>query len=347
MRLILLAMVCGLLVVSGPPAAAQDEQADDYVPLPEALGPIPEALVPYIHDGRYDPGDFGWMRGRFDGASEAEKSAYQQTRNWLDQCFDLGNRKVERELAEMGFADVKATDYWGAATLCVVVSAQPDIKLYEDFADFSAALAETQPIYDTLFQSIFLAERIGGAKTDATADQLLYRPLRDQMLRGASSWSWVDDEHVRPKLTDRQKPIFAALVRSELMRADARNTQWLKSIVSESGWPTISQVGKDASQKAWLLVQHADQDPVFQLKILRLLEPLVAQGEVRPVDYAYLYDRVMLKLRGKQRYATQMWCMDGKMEARPLEDPERVAELRAEMTLEPFAEYRKYFPETC
>jgi hypothetical protein len=35
------------------------------------------------------------------------------------------------------------------------------------------------------------------------------------------------------------------------------------------------------------------------------MEPLVAQGEVTKQNYAYLYDRIMLKLAGKQRYATQ------------------------------------------
>jgi hypothetical protein len=92
---------------------------------------------------------------------------------------------------------------------------------------------------------------------------------------------------------------------------DHANTEWLKGIVAERGWPTISQVGEEAAFNAWLLVQHADHDPLFQLRSLRLMEPLVAQGEVTKQNYAYLYDRIMLKLAGKQRYATQVMCRDG------------------------------------
>jgi beta-glucosidase len=46
------------------------------------------------------------------------------------------------------------------------------------------------------------------------------------------------------------------------------------------------------------LVQHADDDPVFQLKMLRLMEPLAAGGQVSPRNYALLYDRVMLQMVG-------------------------------------------------
>ncbi len=82
--------------------------------------------------------------------------------------------------------------------------------------------------------------------------------------------------------------------------------------------------------------------------MLRLMEPLVASKEVSPSNYAYLYDRIMLKLAGKQRYGTQFWCKDGpNPEVRPLEQPDRIDELRAEMQLQPLAEYAAYFNSPC
>ena len=42
-----------------------------------------------------------------------------------------------------------------------------------------------------------------------------------------------------------------------------------------------------------------------------------------------------------------MWCKDGRMEPQPIEDEGAVEDLRKQMLLEPFAEYRKNFPETC
>lgn len=77
------------------------------------------------------------------------------------------------------------------------------------------------------------------------------------------------------------------------------------------------------------------------------MEPLVAEGEVSKSNYAYLYDRIMLKLVGTQRYATQVMCEDGDYVPRPLEDPERMEEHRADMELVRFSEYRSWFAEAC
>lgn len=105
------------------------------------------------------------------------------------------------------------------------------------------------------------------------------------------------------------------------------------------GWPKISTVGEEASRSAWLLVQHADADPPFQLRALRLMEPLVASGEVSKSDYAYLYDRVMLKIAGKQRYGTQATCRGGNRVPQPLESESSVDSRRAEVGLPPISEY--------
>jgi hypothetical protein len=100
-------------------------------------------------------------------------------------------------------------------------------------------------------------------------------------------------------------------------------------------------VGKKAAGRAWLLVQHADHDPAFQLTALRLMEPLVVKGEVSKPDYAYLYDRIMLKLNGKQRFGTQFGGCDGEeYKLRPLEDEKQLAILRAEYELQLISEYR-------
>jgi hypothetical protein len=45
---------------------------------------------------------------------------------------------------------------------------------------------------------------------------------------------------------------------------DLANTQRMKEIVEQMGWPTRSKVGGHASEMAWLLVQHADHDRAFQ-----------------------------------------------------------------------------------
>ncbi len=76
-----------------------------------------------------------------------------------------------------------------------------------------------------------------------------------------------------------------------------------------------------------------------QLQALRLMEALLRSGEVSKQNYAYLYDRVMLKISGKQRYATQATCRSGRLVPQPIENEARIAALRGEAGLEPLADY--------
>ena len=49
----------------------------------------------------------------------------------------------------------------------------------------------------------------------------------------------------------------------EAVRAvDAENLPWLKQVIAEHSWPGSSLAGTDGARAAWLLVQHADRDPV-------------------------------------------------------------------------------------
>jgi hypothetical protein len=123
-------------------------------------------------------------------------------------------------------------------------------------------------------------------------------------------------------------------------KADQENTQRLGAIIKEHGWPGISLVGKDGSQAAWLLVQHADADPKFQRKCLDMMTKL-PKGEVSQTDLAYLTDRVLLAEGKKQIYGTQFNSSDGKLEPRPVEDAANVNKRRAEVGLPPLADYVK------
>ncbi len=135
---------------------------------------------------------------------------------------------------------------------------------------------------------------------------------------------------------------------------DRRNTESMKRIVEQIGWPTVSKVGKETSTSAWLLVQHADHDPEFQQQCLTLMQQ-EPEGEVSLRDIAYLEDRVRVNTNRGQMYGTQFHETrddSGKVvryEPQPIEDPEHLNERRVRMGLEPHEEYirsltEKYFP---
>jgi hypothetical protein len=113
----------------------------------------------------------------------------------------------------------------------------------------------------------------------------------------------------------------------------------LKDIVREQGWPTLSQVGKDGAQAAWLLAQHADFDPGFQQEALAHMERLAGEDEVNRVDLAYLRDRVARAKGLRQTYGTQGQCEGQVWAPFALEDPSKVDAERARMGMGPLAEY--------
>jgi len=126
---------------------------------------------------------------------------------------------------------------------------------------------------------------------------------------------------------------------------DKKHTERMKEIIKQIGWPTISKVGAKASDKAWLLVQHADHDVEFQKSCLSMMKQEI-QGEVLPKNIAYLEDRVRINSNQPQLYGTQFRWKDNKP-LQNIEDRENVDERRKEMGLKTLAEgieemYRAY-----
>ena len=120
---------------------------------------------------------------------------------------------------------------------------------------------------------------------------------------------------------------------------DDSNTRWLADLVARQGWPGRTLVGDEAARAAWLLAQHADQDPVQQRAFLDRLRVAVTQGEARAAHLAYLEDRVRVNAGRAQLYGTQFTVTDGSIGACPIEDAGRLDERRAQAGLEPFADY--------
>lgn len=111
---------------------------------------------------------------------------------------------------------------------------------------------------------------------------------------------------------------------------DRRNTQRIKEIIKEIGFPFISIVGQEGAHNAWLLVQHADNDVNFQVKCLGLMKQAPV-GEVAVVDIAYLEDRIRINHKQPQLYGTQFTQEGGKHLPIPIEDEKMVNERRARM----------------
>jgi hypothetical protein len=144
-----------------------------------------------------------------------------------------------------------------------------------------------------------------------------------------------NDQEARKKwVADPKNETFARSVDA----IDAANLSWLRQLISEKGFPTAAQVGNEGVHLAWILLQHADQDPKLQSQLLPVLEQRFATGELPANDLARITDRVLLASGKLQRYGTQFdWFSEFK-----LPEPDKLTAIdtaRSHVGLMPLSDY--------
>ena len=164
----------------------------------------------------------------------------------------------------------------------------------------------------------------------ALAQELLAMERADQRARNAQIELGVSAVGEEP--SDEQKRVI-----DQMIRTDERNTKRLEEIVDRYGWPGRSLVGVKAAHAAWLLVQHADRDPMFQRRALDLMTA-ASSTEVAPDEIAYLTDRVLVAEGREQLYGTQFTCRAGRHTPRPISYPANVDARRARAGLDSLAD---------
>lgn len=132
-----------------------------------------------------------------------------------------------------------------------------------------------------------------------------------------------------------------------MIQIDKENFGDLKALLKQFGWFTIGAWGDQADENAWLLVQHADLDILFQKEILAILATLLSQGETNKQNYAYLVDRVARNEHRLQTYGTQGQCANGAWVPFPMEDPANINIRRASMDMELEEDYIKTVDNIC
>lgn len=126
-----------------------------------------------------------------------------------------------------------------------------------------------------------------------------------------------------------------------MLYKDSINLIKVTEILDKHGWVGPEKVGGQANQTLFLVIQHADL--ATQQKYLPMMREAVRNKKASPSGLALLEDRVALREGRKQIYGSQIG-MDEKTQKHyvlPLEDPENVDKRRAEVGLEPIANYVK------
>lgn len=108
----------------------------------------------------------------------------------------------------------------------------------------------------------------------------------------------------------------------------------LNDIIDTIGYPTTDQVGQEASEAAWLVIQHAIGQPAFMKKCVKLLEHAVRENKADPKNLAYLTDRIAVLEEKPQLYGTQFdWDESGKLSPNPFDSLSKVNERRKSIGL--------------
>ncbi len=173
-----------------------------------------------------------------------------------------------------------------------------------------------------------------------------YKALRQELIKRGN-----EDQKYRDELATLMKELagadgervmksFVALIKKQ-NKIDKRNMKRLEEMIARYGWPTKRMVGKEASESAFLIVQHADL--VSQQKYFPLLKAAAMKKEARPDHVAMMEDRMLMGEGKKQIYGTGLRTDDVTKELKlwPIENEEEVDARRAAVGLPPMAEYLK------
>ena len=123
-------------------------------------------------------------------------------------------------------------------------------------------------------------------------------------------------------------------------KIDRENQVWFLPILRQCGWPETDAVGESAAQAAWLIAQHSDMDPSFQVMAAEKMKKAVMAGQAKGVLLALLVDRNRRMQNQPQVYGMQYNIVNHeRIVFLPVHEPETLDARRKEIGLEPFASY--------
>jgi hypothetical protein len=188
---------------------------------------------------------------------------------------------------------------------------------------------------------------IGDEKEPELRKELVKMAVEDQNIRGdfdkfrrARGLFGLNNKDANAKMdADPQLKKDYLEIAFRMGDGDRARTARLKEIVNTYGWPGRTLVGTEAAGAAWLLTSHAVTDVPFQRQALELMKKL-GTCEVENSHLAYLTDRVLLAEGKKQLYGSYPTRgPNGELVPQPIDDEPNLDRRRAQLGLQPFAEY--------
>jgi hypothetical protein len=312
---------------------------------------LPVWVEPYTVNGELSWENIAWVETRFVSTDDA-KSRWKALTDWATMRKRERAAVMRSRLEKDGVAAAALPEDCYDDDSCQLVGDIEELiargpGAFPAFTALRAAVQEAAPAVEAFRLAVQTSWHVGLQRKDGTGDRLRVAAICDQAYRIAITGMQYPERQL-PRLSESGLKLFYIGLNAEMRKQDRAHTDFVKRNVVADKWPKRSDLGESGSADLWLIIQHSDQDPVFQHRMLVQLTSAVAAGEANAGQVAYLYDRVMLKLSGKQRYGTQLSCDDGHFAPRPLEkDVGATDRLRKDIGMESMTEYLKLFPPEC
>lgn len=204
-------------------------------------------------------------------------------------------------------------------------------------------VADAQRIYAAARDMIGLDPRTPAAPIRGKATLAMAKPshptlpaLRAELMRLGS----MDQEARREPAGGFEGGDEKAFIK-RMSDTDAYTLPRVRAIFDRYGIPSPMQVGRSGTHAAFLLIQHAINDPALMRGAVAQAKQLTNRGQLPGIDYALLSDRVDCVLDHRpQQFGTQ-GSRDPKSYC-PIADPEHVNRRRAALHMSPLTKERIY-----
>lgn len=284
---------------------------------------------------------FGQCGGYLDFKSKADSSyksnSFKEASYYYSKC--------------LGFEEKKRVDYYYTAISYIKMN-QPDSALvFFKVATKNGLHYNTlrQFYSDTIIQNFTKIKKwrktINLVKQN-TEKYVLNKNIDSVLLKTILTRMQLDQKYRSPQMNQLPLNVSDSLWQIQ-KKYDQENQFWLKGEIEKNGWPIISRVGIEGDNATWLIVQHADNDTIFQHYCLNILKKLWLLQETSSKNVAYLEDRLLVNSNKEQIYGTQFETIiaDNKivdLKLKPTINKVCLNKRRLYMELEPIEDYLEF-----
>jgi hypothetical protein len=148
-----------------------------------------------------------------------------------------------------------------------------------------------------------------------------------------------DERELRLQVVRYRGQPLPSKLQAQVDKINNTNTQLLLAYLAEYTWSELTLQGKDNAERAYFIARQSDAKT--QQKLLPLFEKAYADKQFSGHKLAEFTDTVLIGMKKKQRYGTQLAIVNGEIVFNTIEDSENVDARRHKLGLMPLEDYKK------